>query len=293
MARIPTDGGDLGAWGAILNSFLQVLHAGDGYILNGTAALPGLTFSDGTTTDTDTGIWHPSADVIAISTGGVERVRFTNTGQTLTGTLVGTYTLGGTPTLGANLTTADDVWLGFGAAAGRIVFDSTPATDVVAIMDADIGIGTAGPSYKLDVQGTIRATSDISITGGSRALSVPDGSLVFLVGDVTRVRVENTTGNVKFAGSATRATTEGTNHLDIFNGTAPVGTLANGVSLYSTAGEAGLMDAAGHSIVFKAHTANALVATVLGSVGPTGANTTVQEWLTISLDGNTRYIPCF
>lgn len=40
-------------------------------------------------------------------------------------------------------------------------------------------------------------------------------------------------------------------------------------------------------------TANGSVATVLGSVGPTGSNTTVQEWLTININGNTRYIPCF
>lgn len=41
-------------------------------------------------------------------------------------------------------------------------------------------------------------------------------------------------------------------------------------------------------------TANGTVATTLTSVGPTGANTTVQEWLTIkNAAGTTRYIPCF
>ena len=40
-------------------------------------------------------------------------------------------------------------------------------------------------------------------------------------------------------------------------------------------------------------TANGSVATVLGSVGPTGSNTTVQEWLTLDINGTTRYIPCF
>lgn len=40
-------------------------------------------------------------------------------------------------------------------------------------------------------------------------------------------------------------------------------------------------------------TANGAVATVLGSVGPTGASTTVQEWLTIDINGTTRFIPCF
>lgn len=40
--------------------------------------------------------------------------------------------------------------------------------------------------------------------------------------------------------------------------------------------------------------ANATTATVLGSVGPSGAHTTVQSWLTIvDNGGTTRYIPCF
>lgn len=40
--------------------------------------------------------------------------------------------------------------------------------------------------------------------------------------------------------------------------------------------------------------ANNTVATSITSVGPTGANTTVQEWLTIkNASGTTRYIPCF
>lgn len=39
--------------------------------------------------------------------------------------------------------------------------------------------------------------------------------------------------------------------------------------------------------------ANNTVATVLGSVGPTGAQTTVQEWLKVDTPTGTRYIPCF
>ena len=40
-------------------------------------------------------------------------------------------------------------------------------------------------------------------------------------------------------------------------------------------------------------TPNGSVAVVLGAIGPTGANTTVQEWLTIDIHGTTRYLPCF
>lgn len=40
--------------------------------------------------------------------------------------------------------------------------------------------------------------------------------------------------------------------------------------------------------------ANAAVATLLGSLGPTGSHTTVQTWLTfVDSTGATRYVPCF
>jgi hypothetical protein len=60
-------------------------------------------------------------------------------------------------------------------------------------------------------------------------------------------------GSVQVGGTAARATTAGTNRLDIFNGTAPVGTLANGISLYSSSGEAYVMDAAGNATLFSPH----------------------------------------
>jgi hypothetical protein len=63
----------------------------------------------------------------------------------------------------------------------------------------------------------------------------------------------STAGVIKIAGSATRATTEGTNHLDIFDGTAPAGTLANGISLYSTAGELRVLDAANNPTLLSPH----------------------------------------
>jgi len=60
-------------------------------------------------------------------------------------------------------------------------------------------------------------------------------------------------GNIKIGGTANRATTVGTRSLDIFNGTAPAGTLANGISLYSDAGEAYVMDAAGNATLISPH----------------------------------------
>jgi hypothetical protein len=52
-------------------------------------------------------------------------------------------------------------------------------------------------------------------------------------------------GNLKIGGIAARGTTAGTNHLSLFNGTAPAGTLTNGVSMYSASGDLSFIDAAG------------------------------------------------
>ena len=67
-----------------------------------------------------------------------------------------------------------------------------------------------------------------------------------------RMRIDSA-GNVKVGGTADRATTAGTNQVVIFNGTAPVGTLANGCSFYSTAGEMRVMDAAGNATLLSPH----------------------------------------
>ena len=63
----------------------------------------------------------------------------------------------------------------------------------------------------------------------------------------------NSSGNLGLGGSAARATTAGAAILNIFNGTAPVGTLTNGISLYSSSGEAYVMDAAGNATLFSPH----------------------------------------
>lgn len=60
-------------------------------------------------------------------------------------------------------------------------------------------------------------------------------------------------GNIKIGGVATRGTTEGTNQVVLFNGTAPAGTLTNGVSFYSASGEANVMDAAGNATLLSPH----------------------------------------
>ena len=54
-------------------------------------------------------------------------------------------------------------------------------------------------------------------------------------------------GNVLIGGTVNRATTVGTAVLNIFDGTAPVGTLTNGISIYSSGGNPYVMDSAGNA----------------------------------------------
>lgn len=71
---------------------------------------------------------------------------------------------------------------------------------------------------------------------------------------VSAFRFYVTTGLQNIGNStAVRGTTVGTNSLQIFNGTAPVGTLTNGASLYVTAGEMRVMDAAGNATLISPH----------------------------------------
>jgi len=54
-------------------------------------------------------------------------------------------------------------------------------------------------------------------------------------------------GNIFIGGTSDRATMAGTNVLNIFNGTVPVGTLTNGISIYSSGGNPYVMDSAGNA----------------------------------------------
>ena len=93
---------------------------------------------------------------------------------------------------------------------------------------------------------------NVSIVAGYNTLSsaLSSGVITFTTNNTERARITSV-GNLKLGGTADRATTVGTNHLDIFNGTAPVGTLTNGISIYSSSGEAYVMDAAGNATLFS------------------------------------------
>jgi hypothetical protein len=124
----------------------------------GTAALPSYTF----TGDTNTGIWSPTADTIAVSTAGVERLRVSATGRTLFTGATEQYAIGAR----------------FSSAGGYVYFGATgaSATPDAAISSAgggtiatfadsgNVGIGVA-PSYRLDVSTNAFETLNLRGTG--------------------------------------------------------------------------------------------------------------------------------
>jgi len=76
--------------------------------------------------------------------------------------LGGTIISGGGSSFTGNITMADDTWIGLGESAGRIVFDDQD-TDDISIMNANVGIGTVDPSYRLDVRNTGLSGNDASL----------------------------------------------------------------------------------------------------------------------------------
>lgn len=145
--------------------------------------------------------------------------------------------------------------------------DAATAVMTIDTTNSRVGIGRT-PSHLFDVQ---NATTDVVVASfGDSVGSNPvvyignDGNtsafvnsrnnhpLALKANNATVITL-NPTGNVKIAGTAVRGTTEGTNHLDIFDGTAPVGTLANGISLFSTAGELRVADSAGNITLLSPH----------------------------------------
>ncbi len=127
-------GGTLGILeGGSTPSFYTIFQGGD-QSANLTYTLP--------TTSTN-GVLTNTAGVLSWVAGGGGGI-----GQ------VGSMT--GTPAFGD--ATADDDWLGLGASAGRIAFDDQ-AIDYVNILDANVGIGYATPTARLDIQGTVTEAS--------------------------------------------------------------------------------------------------------------------------------------
>src|SRR3989339_246034 len=106
-------------------------------------------------------VWDSTGDALYVYNGAafVQVDTHTDTGITQIGSMTSDTSFGDA--------TADDDWLGLGAAAGRIIFDDQ-ATDEVLIMDANFGIGDATPTALLTVGDgdlfTVDSSGNVGVT---------------------------------------------------------------------------------------------------------------------------------
>lgn len=141
--------------------------------------------------------------------------------------------------------------------------------------------------------------NDLEVYNGSSWIA-PAGGLATVSGDTTPALG----GNLTVAGFSIVSTSNGNIGIApngtgtvVVGGTTPTVTSASTLKLATAAGSDLTLSPGTTGLVkfgnAASAAANGSVATVLGSVGPTGANTTVQEWLVVKTANGTRYIPCF
>jgi hypothetical protein len=195
-----------------------------------------------------------SGNLLVGQTSGSEAVEVTRTGSASTG-----LALSQTGTSGRKYIIAS-TGTGYGSAGNLIFYDATAAAERARITSG--GSFQIGSSSGIDPRLFVydNDSTDAAIVArqdGAAPIQIWQGASA-----VERARItsggdfQTSSGNsVQVGGTAARATTAGTNRVDIFDGTAPVGTLANGVSFYSASGEANVMDAAGNATLLSPHDA--------------------------------------
>lgn len=220
------------------------------------------------------GMFLPTTNTIAFSTGGTERTRVTSTGELLVGSTatqgkwynLTTYT----PTFQveksftSGLTASQYLRAGFitnsnDSNATFIGFAKSRGTTDGSTTAVQLNDGIAALSFQgADGSEFVPAADIQAAVDGTPAANDMPGRLTFrttasgAAAPTERMRITSA-GNIMIGGTANRGTTVGTNALQIFNGTAPAGTLTNGISLYSSGGEAYVMDAAGNATLFSPH----------------------------------------
>lgn len=244
-------------------------HSGGAWTLNSTSQAIALnTLSSGTLSLNSAGaIDIDAAAASAISVASANLTIETTTSGALAITSDGTLTLTGSSTvdLGADLnaagfvisdTTIDDSLdilggLTFANTGDAIALQTRLANDTVQDVVVITG-GTNTPVLRLDNACTLVMNSYVlygdDAANGNLILSSTSNGTKGFIGIATGEE------GMKIGGTADRAGTVGDNALHIFDGAAaPAGSLANGASLYSAAGELYTMDATGNATLQTPH----------------------------------------
>ena len=137
---------------------------------DGSNSAPSIT----NTGDTNTGIYFSAADEVAVTTGGTQRVRFTNSAATFSTAISssGAYTGGGLMTTGGNVVIPDAGTIGSASSTSAMTIAST---GIVTFVD-DIVIkdgGTFGTSTTPAAM-TIAANGNVTFSGTVAAVGTVD-----------------------------------------------------------------------------------------------------------------------
>lgn len=234
--------------------------------INGPLTMSGATSSIaiGSTPPTSatvgTGIWQDRNGLVAL-TANVQQSTFTAAGITAG---VGTVALdaGGIQVIADTVYSASRSYRNVASIGGSPLSSFYDVNDAIAhstilsswavsAKDSSLNLYVDAPTGKSAGIRLVTIIDSVELCG--MVISDSNGVAFFTGGAGNTRLVIGTSGIVKLAGAATRSTTEGTNRLDIFNGTAPAGTLTNGISIYSSAGECYIMDAAGNATLQSPH----------------------------------------
>lgn len=229
---------------------------GDAVVVQaGTSALPSIISSG----DTNTGIWFPAADTIAISTGGAEGFRIDSTGEVGIG-----VTPSGTSLLELKAGTATVAPLGFNAgtnlttpAAGVVEYDGTvfyTTNDTTS----DRGLLPSSQIFRLTANGTAIGPAIANFFGANSAVELAAGGIYELVAYLFFTKTTAGTVTVTLTTSAAPVNLSGTVQYGAATGGTATGA-ANQISLYnstSTAAafgaSASLTTAVNHAFIVRA-----------------------------------------
>jgi hypothetical protein len=185
-------------WNIYASGTAANYFAGNVQFAAGTAAAPAITTSG----DTNTGIFFPAADTIAFSEGGVELMRIDSSGSVGIGTSSPDARLdvrgadnslqarfGRRINRGLEISTvlidgASDAGVNFNArhtSSPTLIF-STNSSERMRIDSAgNVGIGTASPGSKLDVNGELRIGNTVNTVSPTS----PDRTITMVIGGTT------------------------------------------------------------------------------------------------------------
>ena len=205
---------------AVANGQRKMLYCNGTNVLDATTGFTSLLFDAGTAGapsiafagNASTGFWLPTTSTLAASTAGVERLRldasgFLGVGKTPSLTQVDIQQTS-TYALGVSTATRNYAFrIDSGFADALVLGNRTSSTDLLWLTTGgNLGIGTASPARKLDVNGPIRIADSTVLEWGGTTVAINGASstntLTFATASTERMRLD-ASGNLGIGTTST------------------------------------------------------------------------------------------